>query len=309
MEKPSFDLAREQYDIARNRALLRRIWSAFTGTPNDLLDFENVRQQIKASPPVERGIEAVPIARIVGSVNRYQDFDRVFLPSQTFTRQRWERVEQAYYDAVNLPPVELYKIGSIYFVVDGNHRVSVARQLGLEFIDAHVQECRVRVPITEKLAETDLSKLSGKADFLQYTHLDETRPEVTIECTIEGGYYRLIEHIEVHRYLQSTEWKREFSTEEAAAQWADQVYLPLVTAIRDCGIMQDFPRNTETDLYLWVIEHQYFLREQLGEVSAADAARHYADHNSQRPLRRFLHFLTHHLLAAKSRETLTNFSR
>lgn len=281
---------------ARGKALIHRALAHLQGQPNDLLAYDEVRQKARAGLPIYRGLREVPVRKIVGSVNRYQEFDRAFLPTQTFTEHRWKRVGEGYLTDVYLPPVQLYQVGDVYFVVDGNHRVSVARELGREYIDAEVMECRTRVPITEDVEITDLEVIGERVAFLEATRLDELRPDVVFEPTIPGGYHLLLEHIEVHRYLQSQEWEREFDFTEAAVQWCDQVYRPIVDVIRRSQVLTEFPANTETDLYIWIIEHQYFLRQRYGDVSVTDAARSFTDHFAPNPFKRFWHWLTHHVL-------------
>lgn len=286
--------ARTAYTRARRKAFLHSMLAAIQGHAhaNDLMAYDEVRHKVKAGMPNYRGITQVPLDRIVGSVNRYRDFDRAFLPTQGHTRSRWRRVGEAFYSDINLPPVTLYKVGEVYFVVDGNHRVSVARELGREFIDAEVLECQVRVPLTPDMAPDDIEVAGEKTAFLDATHLDESRPDADLSTTIPGGYYLLLEHIEYHRYVQSQEWSREFSLPEAAAQWYDRVYLPVVNVIRETGVMREFGGRTETDLYLWVIEHQYYLREHFGEqVSMQDAARSFAWHFTPNPFKRVWNWL------------------
>jgi hypothetical protein len=293
----SYERAQNAFRLARGKAFLRNVWAALQGRSNQLLPYEEVRQKVRAGGPVYRGLHAVSIRQIVGSVNRYRDFDRAFLPSQDATEARWESIGRAYYDQVNLPPVKLYKVGDAYFVVDGNHRVSVARELGREFIDAEVQECRVSVPITPDIEADDLEVIGERAEFVERTRLAETRPDVEIAPTIPGGYDLLLEHVEVHRYLQSQEWTREFSFDEAAAQWVDQVYLPIVKVVRETGILDEFPGRSEADLYLWLMEHLYFLRQRFGgRVDVQAAARSFARHFTERTLKRFWHWLSYHAL-------------
>jgi hypothetical protein len=233
----------------------------------------------------------------VGSVNRYRDFDRAFLPSQARTEGRWESIGRAHLNNIHLPPVKLYKIGDAYFVVDGNHRVSVAREMGQEFIDAEVQEARVRVPLSPDVDPRNLEIIGEKADFLAQTKLDELRPRVDFNLTIPGGYGLLLEHIRTHQYLQSVEWSREFSWEEAVTQWCDQVYQTTVAAIRKSGILRDFPGHTEGDLYIWLIEHQYYLKERYGSsVSFQDAVRSFANQFSTVALKRAWHWLLRRVL-------------
>lgn len=289
------------FSKARQKAFLRKVLAAVQGEPNQLLHYDEIRHKVRAEMPHYAGMTTVPVDRIVGSVNRYRDFDRAFLPTQSRTAGRWRRIGEAYYSDINLPPVKLYKVGEVYFVVDGNHRISVARELGREFIDAEVQECRTRIPLTSDMDPDDIEVIGEKTDFLAATQLDESRPGANIELTIPGGYHLLLEHIEYHRYLQSQEWKREFTTSEAAGQWYDQVYQPAVQVIRNSRVLSEFPHRTEGDLYIWIIEHQYFLREHVGgEVSTQDAARSFAEHYSPNPFKRFWRWLTRHLLGRKT---------
>jgi hypothetical protein len=290
------DRARRAFRVARGKSALRDLWMALQRRPNELLAYDEVKAKLHPDGAVYRGLQTVPISQIVGSVNRYRDFDRAFLPRQNQTEDRWESIGRAHFDNISLPPVKLYKVGGIYFVVDGNHRVSVARELGQEYIDAEVQEVKIRVPISPDINPQDLEVIGDKIEFLKLTRLDETRPPPSrFDLTIPDGYSLLRRHIDAHRYLQSREWSREFSITEAAAQWCDQVYQPVVDAIRETGILGDFPGYTETDLYIWVIEHQYYLREQFGSaVSLRDAAQSFG----KRFNRRFTHRLFGWLMRA-----------
>jgi hypothetical protein len=136
----------EQVDMdfsrARRRAFLRRILASLRKdpTPNRLLCFEEVRRKAGATSRVLRGSSTVLLTDIVGSVSRCSELDSAFLPLRGSARTKWERIDRAFHRGEELPPVRLYKIGSSYFALDGNHRVSVARYQGVEFIDAEVTE-------------------------------------------------------------------------------------------------------------------------------------------------------------------------
>ncbi len=168
--------AQADFSAARAKALFRELAALVTGRDNKLLAFETVREKLRVGGPIYRGVQAVRLDQIVGSVNRYRGFDRAFLPTQAHTADRWRKVSRAWYDEVSLPPVLLYKVGEIYFVVDGNHRVSVAREQGQAYIDAEVRDCHVKVPVTPDLAPDDLEELGAKVEFLERTRLDELRP-------------------------------------------------------------------------------------------------------------------------------------
>ena len=138
---------------ARRRALLRRMKARLRKdlACNQLLSFEEVKSLLGAFNQVYLGMRIVPVEKIVGSVNRYRDFDRTFLPTKASLETKWKRIDRAFHRGEELPPVSLYKIGEKYFVVDGNHRVSVARYKGTEMIDAEVIEIRSQMPLGQIL--------------------------------------------------------------------------------------------------------------------------------------------------------------
>ena len=143
---------------------------------------------------------------------------------------------------INLPPVVLYKVGDVYFVVDGHHRVSVAREQGQTFIDAEIRECATRVNITANIKPEDLEILGSKVHFLERTALDNIRPEANIKLTIPDGFERMLEHIAVHRYFMGLDLQRDISEQEAVAHWYDKVYMPIVEVIRRERYLKRFSR-------------------------------------------------------------------
>jgi hypothetical protein len=281
---------------ARSKCLLRRAWGVLSGHRTDLLPWEEVRDKLKLRGLIRRGIQTVPIEKIKGSVGRYKDFDDAFLPTNDGVSNRWRKINRAFYEDINLPPISLYKVGDAYFVLDGNHRVSVAREHGIKFIDAEVQEATTPVPVTaDDIDAESLTLLGEYADFLERTRLHLLRPDQNIRFSIGGGYARLLEHIAVHRYFMGLERRREVSEDEAVADWYDNLYMPIVEAIRKTSALSDFPGRTETDLYLWIMDHRHFLKEQYGrdvspEQATADYARQYAQksrlHSAQQALHR-----------------------
>jgi len=294
------------FGVARRKAFWHEILSLLSGRQNRLLSWDEVRGKLGIYGQAYRGIHAVPVAKIIGSVGRYRDFDRVFLPTQVRTAHRWRSIARAYYDDVSLPPVKLYKVGDAYFVLDGNHRVSVAREQGMQFVDAEVIEARSRVPVTAELDAGDLEIKGEYARFLERTRLDELRSGQAIEFTIGGGYERLLEHIAVHRYFMGLERQHHIPEDEAVCDWYDHVYLPLVHIIRDREVLADFPGRTEADLYLWIMDHQHYLRERFGSgVMAEQAAEHFADHYTTQPVKRVIRAVRN-LVAGQKEEFSTD---
>ena len=168
---------RADFSRARFKAFLNRIRSTVSGQPTTLLSYDDVKAKLHVGGPIYRGVQTVRVDQIVGSLNRYHQFDRAFLPVEDQIASRWQSVDRAFYTDVSLPPILLYKVGQVYFVVDGHHRVSVAREQGQEFIDAEVRECATKVNITPDLKPEDLVILGEKVHFLERTRLDVLRPE------------------------------------------------------------------------------------------------------------------------------------
>ena len=135
----------QDFAHARRKAFWRDIVSHLTGTENRLRSFDQIRQELPLRGQHYRGLEIVALDHIVGSEGRSHDFDRGFFPRQDHTQARRVSVDQAYYEDKPLPPTELIKVGAMYFVRDGHHRVSVARLRGQAFIDAFVVEFEVAV--------------------------------------------------------------------------------------------------------------------------------------------------------------------
>ncbi|HVN16056.1 MAG TPA: hypothetical protein VMT73_09990 [Anaerolineales bacterium] len=267
--------ARANFSRARFKAFLNGVRSALERRPNRLLSYDAVKEKLHLGGPIYRGVQIVRVDQIVGSLNRYHQFDRAFLPTQDDTAARWQSINRAFYQDVSLPPVVLYKVGQVYFVVDGHHRVSVAREMGQEFIEAEVREAATRVNITPDLQPEDLEILEDKVSFLERTSLDYLLPDANIKLTIPGGFDRMLEHIAVHRYFMGLDLKRDISDQEAVTHWYQTVYLPIVKVIRKSKILKEFPGKTEGDLYLWVLDHQHYLAEREGQPlqPPEDAAR------------------------------------
>ena len=264
MSDPISEQARNDFQQARFKAFLNRVWASLSGQRANLLSYDEIKEKLRIGGPIYRGVQTVRVDQIAGSLNRYHEFDQVFLPLNDKLANRWQSVNRAFYQDVSLPPVVLYKVGDVYFVVDGHHRVSVARQQGQIYIEAEVRECSTRVNITPSIRPEDLEILEDKVQFLERTSLDRLKPEANIKLTIPDGFERMLEHIAVHRYFMGLDLKRNISEEEAILDWYENVYMPVSRVIRQTGIIREFPDKTEGDLYLWVLDHQHYLAEEEG---------------------------------------------
>src|SRR5919112_776211 len=249
--------ADKDFSRARRRALLKRVGAFLRKDPdsNQLLSFDEVRTALGAVEQAYLGMRVVPVTKIVGSVGRHRDFDRAFLPSKPSLGGRWKKIDQAILRAEELPPVSLYKIGDAYFVKDGNHRVSVARQQGVEMIDAEVVELRSRVPVDSALTARDLLHKLEHRRLLERLPIDRVLPEIKVEFSDVADYRRLASYIEAHGFRISQLWKRYVSPEEALRDWYEYGYCPISEMIREERILDAFPGRTELDLYLWIVYH------------------------------------------------------
>ena len=278
----SFDSFKQQskvdFDDAYFRGFLRSIESWFQRDKNQLLAFDEILKHLSIKGQYDAGFQEIEIDAIIGSVNRYTDFDNAFLPRQKYTRSRWERIDRAYLRDEILPPVDVYQIGDYYFVMDGNHRVSVAKRRGQKWIDAHVVKIEVPYQIDRSFDFNQLILKEEQNRFYEKTNLKQLFPDANIEMSIPGLFDRLQEHIDAHRYYTSEYLQREITYEEAVKSWYENIYLPLVKIIRNQKILENFPDRTEADLYFWIIEHLAFLKaEHHKDFSFEEAAGDFLD--------------------------------
>ena len=277
--------SREAWSEARRKAFLERVYGALglTRRPQTLLSFEEVQERLRLTQNAYRGLQQVPLEQIVGSVGRYNDFTRTFLPLVEGDSWRWRRVAELQAE-MGLPPIELYKVGDAYFVKDGNHRVSVARQYGAKTIEAYVWE--YETPVGGLPADAEVDDLIVKAEyraFLDHTRLDVSRPEQNIVLTEPGTYPQLEVEIELYRQNLERIDGEPRSYPDAAAVWYDLAYTVVCDVINESGILEQFPGRTEADLYVWVTRHRRELSERYGEqISMRDAVQRLAE-SQQRP--------------------------
>jgi Domain of unknown function (DUF4032) len=273
--------ARGEVERARLSADVHDLLNLLRRAPNELIPFEWIRH-LHPDAEFQRGTQAIPTDQIVGSVDRYKEFDRYYLPKEPHLDERWIGVRSAQLQGKELPPIQVYKVGELYFVKDGNHRVSVARRQGQAYIDAQVIELQVTVPPEEGDTLKDLIIKGEYADFLHATRLGELMPgHHEILFTTPGRYDRLMEHIRTRKYYLDQKYSRDVPINEATCSWYVRLYARIVEQIRTHGVLHRFPGRTEADLYLWIMDHRYFLTERYGfdvgsEVAALDFSKHHA---------------------------------
>ncbi len=260
-------MADYDFQKARSRQLFSRLISILQGQRDDMLSFHDVRTILKPRSESYLGMRTVPVARIVGSEGRYRDFNRSFLPRRQHLKPRWTNVDLAHYRQVNLPPIKLYEIGGIYFVRDGNHRVSVARSRGVEFIDAEVVSLNAEIKLEPGVTDEDLRRKVldfERKRFFESTRLDELRPGCDLEFTATGRYDEIIMHINGHKYFINQDKEYEIPFEQGMLSWYDTVYMPIVQIIREHSVLSRFPGRTAADLYVWTVRHWDELKRRYG---------------------------------------------
>ena len=266
----------QDFDAARARAFRRSLRTILTGRAQRLRSIEPVLRAAGLEGRAFGGVQEIPVDRIVGSVApdaKAADFDPGFLPVNRRMRERWTRIYQAMVEGDELPPIDVYKVDDYYYVIDGHHRVSVARNLGRPTLNARVINVRTRAPLGPDVDPETLLKAAEYAAFLDITQLRRTRPQARLECSRLGRYDEIMQHISGHRYFQSLEQHRDVPLQEAAASWYDHVYHPIAEAIRKHRVLEILPGWTEADLYVEITRRWLELSKE-GEPSGPDPAVH-----------------------------------
>ncbi len=272
--------ARDDFNKALGRATLGRLLNYLTPERQQLLSLQDVKALLKPKSESYKGMKVVPIDRIVGSEGRYNDFNKAFLPRYEYIRNRWQSIDRAHISDVILPPIKLYEIGGVYFVRDGNHRVSVARHQGVYSIDAEVTSIGTALEIDPKMTIEELKQSVieyEKRRVYERSELAKIINPNELSFTEPGRFYELLRHIKGHKYFMNLDKEEEIPFVEAGKSWYKNLYRPIIQIIKRNKIHKRFPGRTPSDLYMWIIKHWHELKEKYGdEFPLEEAARHYA---------------------------------
>lgn len=264
----------EDFDAARFRAFRRAIRSILTRRARGLQSIEPVLESAGLEGRAFGGVHEIPLDHVVGSAappSKTRDFDPGFLPVNRRLRDRWTRIYQAMVEGDELPPIDVYKVGDGYYVIDGHHRVSVARSLDRPTINARVVEVKTRAPLGPNLDPAALLRAAEYAAFLETTQLHRSRPEARLECSRLGRYDEILKHILGHGYFLCLEKGREVPLPESAASWYDNVYRPVADAIQRHRVLEQLPGWTVADLYV-EITRRWLALSQGGEPAGPEPA-------------------------------------
>jgi hypothetical protein len=254
---PGLD-AQHDFLRVRRRAAVARLGARLRRVPDDVrlvLPYEEVVAALGFVAEHRVGLEVVALDAIVGSVDRGGDFDRRFRPTTGRVRSRWEHIAAAMRRGEAMPPVDLVRIGEIYFVRDGHHRVSVARALGRTDIDAYVTEVVTRVGAETAITLADLPLKSHTRVFFERVPLpDDARVEISL--TDPWDYSVLAEGVEAWGFRTSQERGEAIGRREAAFLWLETEYRPVVEMLREADLIGE---QTETEAYMRVSAERYRL--------------------------------------------------
>lgn len=273
--------ASEDFNRVRSQETFGRILNMLSPSNQELLSLDEVKKLLQPKSETYKGIRQVPISLIVGSEGRYKDFNNRFLPRHEHMRYRWERVDKAHLTDVILPAIRLYEIGGVYFVRDGNHRVSVAASQGVQEIDAEVVSLDSEIELPPDVTKEKLLRLVvdyEKRTFYRKTGFDKLVPDYDLVFTAPGRYDEIIQHIYGHKYFINQNRDAEIPFSDALVSWYENVFRPIVDIINEERLLSRFPGRTAADLYVWIVKHWHELKDRFGDyVSAKDAAIDFSD--------------------------------
>jgi hypothetical protein len=285
--------AQSDFSRARRARLLAEIGRRLRREPDDvalMLPFEEVVEALGRVGQHDLGLQVVPLDAIVGSVDRTVDFDRGLRPTSARLRSRWERINAAQRRGEALPPVSLYKIGDLYFVRDGHHRVSVAKSLGRTDIDAYVTEVNTRIKLGEDTRVSDLPLKDHERLFRERVPLPpEARDR--IQLSDPWDYGALAEAIEAWGFRAMQNRGTYMDRAEVADHWFGEEYEPVVELLKAGDLIAE--DETETEAYMRVAGDRYrVLRthewsdEVLDQLRREERRRRWRRRTPPRPQRR-----------------------
>lgn len=270
-----------QHDFlrARRRATLAKLAARLRGEPDDvgvILPYEEVIAALGFVSERFLGPRVVPLDAIVGTVDREREFDRNFRPTSGRVRSRWEHLDAAMRRGESMPPIDLLKVGELYFVRDGHHRVSVSRALGRVDIDAGVTEVVTRVDAKQAVTRGELPLKSHERVFFERVPLpDDARSEVVLSDPWEYG--RLAEGVEAWGFRAVQDRGEPINRRELAFQWLETEYRPVVAMLREADLIGN---ETDAEAYMRISAERYRLlrthhwdEESLQQVVAGDKGR------------------------------------
>lgn len=263
----------EDFAKARNKALFNEVQHFLNPEEATLISFSDIKKMLKPQNETYLGMKTVPLDRIVGSEARYQDFDNRFFPKKMHLKTRWEHIDMAHIKDINLPPITLYELGGVYFVRDGNHRVSVAKAKGVEFIDAEVVSLQSEIKLNPK---DSLQKMTRqvinyeKRVFYSETGFGDITDFWGLDFSVPGQYDVIYNHILTHKYYINMNKSEEIPMDKAILSWFTTVYLPVIKVIDRHNVVRYFKGRTKSDMYVYIIKYWDEIKAKFGNGYSLD---------------------------------------
>ena len=266
--------AQDDFLRARRRRVFAQLSSLLrleSGAVDVMLSFDEVVAALGRVGERDLGVVSIPIASIVGTVDRRKEFDREFRPTSSRARARFERIAEAARRGVALPAIDVYRVGELHFVRDGHHRVAVARAQGRETIEARVVEVVTRLPGDRSITLRDLPLKGHERLFHERVPLPpDARARIALTDPIEYG--SLAEGVEAWGFRLSQQEERYLDRAQTALRWFAEEYLPVVTILREADLIGR--RETETDAYQRLTRERYrIMRTQEWSEDAIERVR------------------------------------
>lgn len=281
------------FESALHRAKLQKVFSTFRWKNPDLLSYYEVTKLIKPDSQSYKGMQTIKVKDIIGSENRYHDFSSAFYPKSYKLQYRWESIDSAYNSDVILPPISVYKVGSWYFVRDGNHRVSVAKSKGQEYIDAEVVEVSSQIPLEEGMTLNELKKrvVEHERETFIKQYNPSYLPMEKIVFTTPGSYPEMVNHILVHKYYANEKKEKEMTFEEGAISWYKNVYRPIVDALDKEHLQSIYPGYSDADIYMFLVRRWDEMKRINAYTTEDDAAKDVKEEKGKEKFKNWIKYI------------------
>src|SRR5436190_6967350 len=220
-----------------------------------LLELDEIERRLKPFGRQYLGVRAIPLDALVGTDGRASSFTRDFRPLHAFSRDRLRSLEEGFADG-GFPPIVAVKLGDTYFVIDGHHRVALARRGGADMIDADVTELIARVPLPAEADMLEVVLRELERIFVEDSGLAEARPGVRVPVSRPAHYLELLENIQVHGYHMMRGRGRVLDDAEIATDWYDAIYTPTLAAIDQLRLGRLYEDAPPGDLFLILHRHR-----------------------------------------------------
>ena len=216
-----------------------------------LLELDELRRRLPLGNPLDEGQREIRVAQIVGTSGRSGDFDGCWRPRRRHLRKRIDEIRAAG-SATMLEAIDVFGVDEAYFVSDGHKRVAIARQTGMEFIDAHVRRLPTQYHLEPGVEREAVEVTAAEHRFRRETGLAEAVPAARFHLSDARDYGELAEAVTAHAYETSQRLGRLLSRREAAAVWYECVYLPTVSAAHEHRVGELIRASTDAYVFLWL---------------------------------------------------------